>query len=42
VLITVESFEDITQAVDLLWGSLIGEAIQAVLGFLFGYRSARK
>lgn len=30
------------QAVDLLWGSLIGEAIQAVLGFLFGYRSARK
>ena len=30
------------QAVNLLWGSLIGEAIQAVLGFLFGYRSARK
>lgn len=30
------------QAVDLLWRSLIGEAIQAVLGFLFGYRSARK
>ena len=38
VLTTVEPL----QAVDLLWGSLIGEAIQAVLGFLFGYRSARK
>jgi ABC-type bacteriocin/lantibiotic exporter with double-glycine peptidase domain len=38
VLTTVDPL----QAVDLLWGSLIGEAIQAVLGFLFGYRSARK
>ena len=34
--------EDIRDAVELLWGSLIGESIQAVLGFLFGYRSARK
>lgn len=42
VLSTVESLNDTMQAVDLLWGSLIGEAIQAVLGFLFGYRSARK
>ena len=38
VLTTVDPIH----AVDLLWGSLIGEAIQAVLGFLFGYRSARK
>ena len=38
VLTTVEPM----LAVKLLWGSLIGEAIQAVLGFLFGYRSARK
>jgi hypothetical protein len=38
VLTTVEPL----LAVKLLWGSLIGEAIQAVLGFLFGYRSARK
>ena len=42
VLSSVESLDDTMQAVDLLWGSLIGEAIQAVLGFLFGYRSARK
>ena len=42
VLSTVESLNDTMKAVDLLWGSLIGEAIQAVLGFLFGYRSARK
>ena len=32
----------VIEGVDLLWGSLIGESIQAVLGFLFGYRSARK
>lgn len=42
VLSAVESIEDTQAAVDLLWGSLIGEAIQAVLGFLFGYRSSRK
>lgn len=29
-------------ALTVLWGSLIGEAIQAVLGFLFGYRSSGK
>lgn len=29
-------------AATLIWNSLIGEAIQAVLGYLFGYRSARK
>lgn len=33
---------DMQAASELLWGSLIGESIQAVLGFLFGYRSARK
>jgi len=42
VLSAVETLDDATEAVKLLWGSLIGEAIQAVLGFLFGYRSARK
>lgn len=42
VLSSVQSMEDTQTAVELLWGSLIGEAIQAVLGFLFGYRSARK
>jgi len=42
VLSAVETLEDATDAVKLLWGSLIGEAIQAVLGFLFGYRSSRK
>lgn len=42
VLSSVTSLDDTVRAVDLLWGSLIGEAIQAVLGFLFGYRSARK
>jgi hypothetical protein len=26
----------------LIWGSLVGEAIQAVLGYLFGYRTTRK
>ena len=26
----------------LVWGSLVGEAIQAVLGYLFGYRSSAK
>ncbi len=25
-----------------IWGSLVGESILAVLGFLFGYRSSRK
>ena len=38
----VESCSDIPRVVELMWGSLIGEAIQGVLGFLFGYRSARK
>ena len=42
VLSNVESLEHVPEAVQLLWGSLIGEAIQAVLGFLFGYRSAKK
>lgn len=42
VLSTVETMADTQSAVNLLWGSLIGEAIQAVLGFLFGYRSSRK
>ena len=42
VLSAVETLTDATEAVTLLWGSLVGEAIQAVLGFLFGYRSARK
>jgi hypothetical protein len=27
---------------NLIWGSMIGEACQAVLGFLFGYRAAAK
>lgn len=42
VLSSVESLDDTMFAVELLWGSLIGESIQAVLGFLFGYRSSRK
>jgi hypothetical protein len=42
VLDSINSLADATKAVKLLWGSLIGEAIQAVLGFLFGYRSSRK
>ena len=42
VLSAVDTLADTVKAVDLLWGSLIGEAIQAVLGFLFGYRSSRK
>jgi hypothetical protein len=25
----------------IIWGSLVGESIQAVLGFLFGYRSTK-
>lgn len=29
-------------AAETVWGSLIGESIQAVLGYLFGYRSAIK
>lgn len=31
-----------TAAATTLWGSLVGEAIQAVLGYLFGYRSTIK
>lgn len=31
---------DPTMLATLIWGSMIGEACQAVLGFLFGYRSA--
>lgn len=42
VLSSVDTLADTQTAIDLLWGSLIGEAIQAVLGFLFGYRSSRK
>jgi hypothetical protein len=42
VLIEVNSLADARLSIELLWGSLIGEAIQAVLGFLFGYRSAVK
>lgn len=26
----------------VIWSSIVGDAVQAVLGFLFGYRSARK
>lgn len=33
---------DMKEAAVLIWGSLIGEAIQAVLGYLFGYRSSVK
>lgn len=42
VLDSINNLNDATKAVKLLWGSLIGESIQAVLGFLFGYRSSRK
>lgn len=42
VLSEVHSLAEAEKAIVLLWGSLVGEAIQAVLGFLFGYRSARK
>lgn len=42
VLDAVDDLAQAQEAVSLLWGSLIGESIQAVLGFLFGYRSARK
>jgi len=42
VLSTISTLADTQQAVTLLWGSLIGESVQAVLGFLFGYRSSRK
>jgi|ETNvirnome_2_300_1030623.scaffolds.fasta_scaffold05183_6 hypothetical protein len=31
-----------TVKVTLIWGSLVGEAIQAVLGYLFGYRTTKK
>ena len=27
---------------EIIWSSLVGESMQAVLGFLFGYRSSRK
>jgi ABC-type multidrug transport system fused ATPase/permease subunit len=30
------------QAAAVIWGSLVGESIQAALGFLYGYRSAVK
>lgn len=33
---------DLDQAAKLIWNSLLGEAIQGVLGYLFGYRSAVK
>ena len=29
------------QAAAVIWGSLVGDAIQAVIGFLFGYRSTK-
>lgn len=29
-------------ASEIIWGSLVGDAIQAVLGYLFGYRSTMK
>lgn len=32
---------DLKGASEIIWGSLIGDAIQAVLGFLFGYRSTK-
>tara|TARA_Y100000310_G_scaffold246375_1_gene251658 strand:- start:18036 stop:18449 length:414 start_codon:yes stop_codon:yes gene_type:complete len=28
-------------AATIIWGSLVGDSIQAVLGFLFGYRSTK-
>jgi hypothetical protein len=28
-------------AAQMIWGSLVGDSIQAVLGFLFGYRSTK-
>ena len=33
---------DLATTATLIWGSLVGEAIQAVLGYLFGYRSGHK
>ena len=33
---------DASTMANVIWGSMVGEAIQATLGFLFGYRSARK
>ena len=32
---------DLKGASEIIWGSLVGDAIQAVLGFLFGYRSTK-
>lgn len=32
---------DLQAASTIIWGSLVGDAIQAVLGFLFGYRSTK-
>ncbi|MEP3246268.1 MAG: hypothetical protein ABJN40_05635 [Sneathiella sp.] len=31
----------VMSAAQMIWASMIGEAIQAVLGFLFGYRSTK-
>tara|TARA_R110002153_G_scaffold155305_2_gene307352 strand:- start:1813 stop:2325 length:513 start_codon:yes stop_codon:yes gene_type:complete len=32
---------NMTTVADVLWGSLIGDSIQAVLGYLFGYRTTK-
>jgi phytoene dehydrogenase-like protein len=32
---------DLTNLATAIWGSLVGESIQAVMGYLFGYRSTR-
>lgn len=32
---------ELREAADLIWKSLVGEAIQAVLGYLFGYRGGQ-
>jgi hypothetical protein len=34
--------DSLVRAAKVIWTSLVGEAIQAVLGYLFGYRSAAK
>lgn len=34
--------DSMVRAAEVIWASLVGEAIQAVLGYLFGYRSAAK
>ena len=33
---------DATKMAQIIWGSLVGESILAVMGFLFGYRSSAK